>query len=114
MIARRGRDIPPFLVMEILEKALQMEREGREIIHMEVGEPDFDTPACVKEAAREAMLRGMTHYTDSRGIPELREAISRHYYEKYHVDVDPDRVIVTSGSSPALLMVFASLLDPRD
>jgi aspartate/methionine/tyrosine aminotransferase len=114
MIARRGRDIPPFLVMEILEKALQMEREGREIIHMEVGEPDFDTPACVKEAAREAMLRGMTHYTDSRGIPELREAISRHYYEKYHVDVDPDRVIVTSGSSPALLLVFASLLDPGD
>ncbi|MEJ5187257.1 MAG: pyridoxal phosphate-dependent aminotransferase [Candidatus Geothermincolales bacterium] len=114
MIARRGKDIPPFLVMEVLEKALRMEREGREIIHMEVGEPDFDTPACVKEAAREALERGMTHYTDSRGLPELREAISRHYREKYGIEVDPDRIIVTSGSSPALLLVFASLLDPGD
>ncbi len=114
MIARRGKQIPPFLVMEVLEKALQMEREGREIVHMEVGEPDFDTPACVKEAACRAMLQGMTHYTDSRGLPELREAISRHYLKKYNVEVDPDRIIVTSGSSPALLLVFASLLDPGD
>lgn len=111
MIAGRGRSIPPFIVMEILERALAMEREGRDIIHMEVGEPDFDTPLCVKEAAYRAMLEGKTHYTDSRGIPELREAVSRHYYEKYNVEVDPERVIVTSGTSPALLLIFASLLD---
>ena len=114
MIARRGDRIPPFIVMEVLEKALQMEREGHDIVHMEVGEPDFDTPRCIKEAAYRAMLAGETHYTHSLGLHELREAISRHYGEKYGVEVDPGRVIVTSGSSPALLLLFAALLDPGD
>jgi aspartate/methionine/tyrosine aminotransferase len=114
MIARRGDRIPPFIVMEILERALQMGREGHDVIHMEVGEPDFDTPRCVKEAAYRAMLEGETHYTHSLGLHELREAISRHYFEKYNVEVDPDRVIVTSGSSPAMLLLFAALLDPAD
>jgi aspartate/methionine/tyrosine aminotransferase len=114
MIARRGDRIPPFIVMEVLEKALQMGREGHDVIHMEVGEPDFDTPLCVKEAAYRAMLEGETHYTHSLGLHELREAISRHYHEKYDVEVDPDRVIVTSGSSPAMLLLFAALLDPGE
>jgi len=114
MIARRGDRIPPFIVMEVLEKALQMGREGHDIIHMEVGEPDFDTPRCVKEAAYRAMLEGETHYTHSLGLLELREAISRHYLDKYHVEVDPDRIIVTNGSSPAMLLLFAALLDPAD
>lgn len=114
MIAARGERIPPFIVMEILERALQMGREGHDVIHMEVGEPDFDTPRCVKEAAYQAMLDGMTHYTHSLGLHELREAISSHYYERYNVEVDPDRVIVTSGSSPAMLLLFAALLDPGD
>ncbi|MBN2026854.1 MAG: pyridoxal phosphate-dependent aminotransferase [Actinobacteria bacterium] len=114
MIARRGDRIPPFIVMEVLEKALQMGREGHDVVHMEVGEPDFDTPRCVKEAAYRAMLAGDTHYTHSLGLHELREAISDHYAEKYHVEVDPGRIIVTSGSSPAMLLLFAALLDPGD
>ena len=114
MIARRGDRIPPFIVMEVLEKALQMGREGHDIIHMEVGEPDFDTPRCVKEAAYRAMLDGETHYTHSLGLHELREAISHHFLQKYNVEVDPDRIIVTNGSSPALLLLFAALLDPGD
>ncbi len=79
MIARRGDRIPPFIVMEVLEKALQMGREGHDIVHMEVGEPDFDTPRCVKEAAYRAMMEGETHYTHSLGLHDLRDAISRHY-----------------------------------
>lgn len=114
MTAGRGERIPPFIVMEVLEKALQMEREGHDIVHMEVGEPDFDTPRCIKEAAYRAMLEGKTHYTHSQGVRELREAISEHYLEKYNVAVDPDRIVVTSGSSPAMLLLFASLLDPGD
>ena len=114
MIARRGDRIPPFIVMEILERALQMGREGQDVVHMEVGEPDFDTPRCVKEAAHRALLEGKTHYTDSLGIPELREAISRHYRAKYNLEVDPARIIVANGSSPALLLLFAALLDPGD
>ncbi len=114
MIARRGERIPPFIVMEVLEKAQHMEREGRDIIHMEVGEPDFDTPRCIKEAAYRAMLEGKTRYTHSQGVRELREAISEHYLQKYHVEVDPDRIVVTSGSSPAMLLLFAALLDPGD
>ena len=114
MIARRGDRIPPFIVMEVLEKALQMGREGHDVIHMEVGEPDFDTPQCVKEAAYQAMLEGMTHYTHSLGLHELREAISAHQRDKYNVEVDPDRIIVTNGSSPAMLLLFGALLDPGD
>lgn len=114
MIAGRGERIPPFIVMEVLERALQMEREGHDVIHMEVGEPDFDTPRCIKEAAYRAMLEGKTHYTHSQGVRELREAISEHYARKYHVEVAPDRIVVTSGSSPAMLLLFAALLDPGD
>jgi (5-formylfuran-3-yl)methyl phosphate transaminase len=114
MIAGRGERIPPFIVMEILERALTMGSEGHDVIHMEVGEPDFDTPQCIKDAAHQALMEGKTHYTDSRGIPELRQAISRHYLEKYNVEVDPARIIITNGSSPALLLLFAALLDPGD
>jgi len=114
LISGRSGNIPPFIVMEILEKAMALEREGRSIIHMEVGEPDFDTPECIKQAACRALQEGSTHYTPSLGLPELREAISGHYHQKYGVEVDPERVVVTSGTSPALLLVFASLLDPGD
>ncbi len=114
MPARRGERIPPFIVMEVLEKAIHMGREGHDVIHMEVGEPDFDTPRCVKEAAWRAMLGGETHYTHSLGLHELREAISDHYRNRYAVEVDPERIVVTSGSSPAMLLLFAALLDPGE
>jgi aspartate/methionine/tyrosine aminotransferase len=100
--------------MDVLETAQGMERGGEHIVHLEVGEPDFDTPEAVRRAAVEALERGETHYTHSLGLHELRFAISAHYRARYGVEVDPERVIVTSGSSPAFLLTFAALLDPKD
>ena len=113
-VSKRAREIPAFIVMEVLEKARELERQGRNIIHLEVGEPDFPTPRCICEAAQEAMEKGETHYTHSLGILELREAICEHYREKYGVHVDPGQIIVTSGTSPALFMIFSSLLEVGD
>ncbi|HEY5503493.1 MAG TPA: pyridoxal phosphate-dependent aminotransferase [Candidatus Anoxymicrobiaceae bacterium] len=114
MISDRSANIPPFYVMEILEKAHEMEAEGAHIVHLEVGEPDFETPAAVKEAACRALEEGMTHYTHSLGIPLLRQAIARHYNERYGVDVSPDNVIVTAGTSLAMVLIFSALLNPGD
>ena len=111
---RQIQSITPFLVMDVLEKANAMASEGREVIHLEVGEPDFDTPGCIRAAAAKAMESARTHYTHSLGIPELREAISRHYRATYGVPVDPEQVLVTAGSSPALLTAIACLVDPGD
>ena len=113
-ITQRARHIPSFIVMDVLERAHALEREGRHIIHLEVGEPDFPTPQCINDAALEAIQKGQTHYTHSLGIIELREAICRHYHLQYGVNVNPDQVIVTSGTSPALFMVFSVLLEPGD
>lgn len=114
MVTKRANEIPPFLAMEVMEAASVMERQGEDIIHLEVGEPDFDTPDCIKEAACKAMRDGKTHYTHSLGILELREAIAEHYQEKYKVNVSPDQILVTSGTSPAMLLLFMSLLEPGD
>lgn len=114
MVSKRTREMTSFIVMDVLERACDMECEGKHIIHLEVGEPDFDTPSCVKEAACQALNDGFTHYTHSLGMLELREAICTYYKTTYGVDVDPDQVIVTSGSSPAIFMTFAALLDPGD
>lgn len=100
--------------MDVLEKAHALEREGRHIIHLEVGEPDFPTPQCICQAALEAIQDGHTHYTHSLGLVELREAICQQYLEKYDVNIVPDQIIVTSGTSPALFMLFSTLLDPGD
>ncbi len=113
-VSKRAREIPPFIVMEVLEKAHELEKQGRNIIHLEVGEPDFPTPRCICEAAQEAMKKGETHYTHSLGILELREAICDHYHEKYGVHVDPGQILVTSGTSPALFLIFAALLEVGD
>lgn len=114
MIAKRTEEIPPFLVMDVLERACAMACEGIDVIHLEVGEPDFDTPQCVKEALCQAVADGRTHYTHSLGDPTLREAICERYLETYDVSVHPDQVVVTSGTSPAMLLAFAALLDPGD
>src|SRR5512136_1827490 len=114
MIAKRAQEIPPFLVMDVLERARAMEKEGVHVIHLEVGEPDFDTPQCVKEAACKALSDGHTHYTHSLGILELREAICRDYSKRYHVTVSPDQVVVTSGTSPAMFLLFSALLEKGD
>lgn len=114
MISRKAREIPPFIVMDVLEKAQEMEKTGQEIIHLEVGEPDFDTPECIKEACFRAIREGKTHYTHSLGLIELREAIAEDYWHKYRVKISPEQIIITSGTSPALLLVFASLLEAGD
>jgi len=114
MVTKRASEITPFIVMDILEKAQEMERAGTDIIHMEVGEPDFDTPECINEACRRAIRDGKTHYTHSLGLIELREAICEHYFMKYGVDISPDRVIVTSGTSPAMFLLFSALIERGD
>ncbi len=113
-LAKQAREISPFLVMEVLEAAQRLEREGAHVIHLEVGEPDFDTPACVTEAALKALREGKTHYTHSMGILDLRLAICEEYRRRYGVAVTPERVVVTQGTSPALFMVFSALLEPGD
>ena len=111
MIARRAEEIAPFIVMEVLEKAREMERRGIDIIHLEVGEPDFDVPPAVKEATCRALDEGLTHYTHSLGDPDLREAICEHYLEACGVVVKPEQVVVTSGTSAAMMLVFGALLE---
>jgi len=114
MISPKATGISPFIVMEVLEKAAEMERRGIHVIHMEVGEPDFDVPSCVSEAISQAFSEGRTHYTHSLGDPELREEIALNYKKQYHVDISPDQIIVTSGSSPAILLSLAVLCDTGD
>jgi (5-formylfuran-3-yl)methyl phosphate transaminase len=114
MVSKRTQEMTSFIVMDVLEKACELECRGTHIVHLEVGEPDFDAPACVKEAAIRALNDGCTHYTHSLGILPLREAICRYYNEKYHVDIDPGQIVITSGSSPAIFMLFAALLEPGD
>jgi aspartate/methionine/tyrosine aminotransferase len=114
VVSKRTEEMTSFIVMDVLEKAGDMECRGINIVHLEVGEPDFDTPECVKEACCKAMQDGFTHYTHSMGLLELREAICQYYHEKYKVAVDPGQVIVSSGSSPAIFMLFAALLETGD
>ncbi|MBN1829376.1 MAG: pyridoxal phosphate-dependent aminotransferase [Deltaproteobacteria bacterium] len=114
MITKRAKDIPPFIVMDVLERGQELERAGRDIIHMEVGEPDFETPECIKQACYRAIRDGKTHYTNSLGILELREAVAEYYYTTYGVSISPDQVIITSGSSPAMYLLFSALLEKDD
>jgi len=114
MISKKAQDIPPFIVMDVLEKAQELERKGQHIIHLEVGEPDFDTPECINEAGYRAICEGKTHYTHSLGLIELREAIAEDYWKKYRVKVSPEQILIASGTSPAMLLLFAALLEPGD
>jgi aspartate/methionine/tyrosine aminotransferase len=106
--------IAPFYVMDLLARAKALEKTGRSVIHMEVGEPDFITPRLVIEAGNAALEAGHTGYTPATGIPELRRAISEHYRQKYQVDVDPRRIIVTPGSSGALQLMMGVLVNPGE
>jgi len=114
MISRRTKEMTPFIVMDVLERAHEMERQGIHVVHLEVGEPDFDTPRCIKEAACRALDEGHTHYTHSLGMIELREAISSHYQERYGVSVDPEHIVISSGTSPAMFVMFSTLLEKGD
>ena len=108
------QDLSSFKVMDVLERACALEKEGRDIVHLQIGEPDFDTPECVKDAACKAIRDGRCQYTHSLGIIELREAICANYHAKYGVEVHPDQVLVTSGTSPSMLLAFSLLLQPGD
>ena len=103
-----------FIVMDVLERANELQRDGVDVIHLEVGEPDFDMPECIAKAAIEAHKNGTTHYTHSLGDPLLRQAICEFYKSEYNVTVDPDCIVVTSGSSPAILMALMLLCEAGD
>lgn len=107
-------DIQPFGVMEILERAKQLEDAGRDIIHLEVGEPDFVTPECICKAGIKALQEGRTKYTHSLGLTELREEIARYYLDEYNVEISPAQVMVTPGTSPAMMLLFLLLIEPDD
>ncbi|MCC7218709.1 MAG: pyridoxal phosphate-dependent aminotransferase [Burkholderiales bacterium] len=109
--AARVADIAPFHVMEVQTAARALEAAGRSVVHMEIGEPDFPTPAPVIAAAQRAIAAGDIYYTSALGLPELRRAIAAHYADHYGVAVAPERIVVTAGSSAALLLVMALLVD---
>lgn len=118
MFLRKTKNMNPlisqmssFIVMDVLEKAQEMEAKGINIIHLEVGEPDFDIPKCVAEAAQKGYAQAKTHYTHSLGDPELRKAIAEFYHKEYGVTISPDCIVVTSGSSPAILMTLMLLCE---
>jgi aspartate/methionine/tyrosine aminotransferase len=106
--------IAPFHVMALLAEAQRLEAEGRDIVRMEVGEPDFATPEPIARAGVAAIESGLTHYTPAAGLPELRARIARYYAERYGVEIAPERVLVTPGASGALLLAFGVLLDAGD
>ncbi|SDT86039.1 pyridoxal phosphate-dependent aminotransferase [Desulfobacula phenolica] len=112
--ATRCETITPFIVMEILEKIHKMEAEGIKVVHMEIGEPDFNVPECVTRVGIESFLANQTHYTHSLGDIRLREAISQYHKTTYGTTIDPGQILVTSGTSPAMLLLFSALLNPGD
>jgi len=111
-MSERAQQIEPFYVMKILQQARELESQGKSIIHMEIGEPDFPSPAIVVEAGRQALDNKLTHYTPANGLPELRAAIANRYSDQ--ANIDPDRIVVTPGASGALQLVMALLLNPAD
>jgi aspartate/methionine/tyrosine aminotransferase len=113
-LAKRIGELRPFLVMEVAERAFAMERAGVRVDHLEIGEPGFPPPAAAVEACRRALAGGATRYTDSRGLAELRESICADLERRFGAAPSPDRVLVTSGTSPAMLLVFSLLLEPGD
>lgn len=112
--ASRMADIEPFHVMAILARAQALEAAGRDIIHLEIGEPDFATPTPIVEAGIAALRAGHTHYTGALGLPALREAIAGFYATRWRATVAPDRIVVTPGASGALLLALGLLAGPGD
>ena len=100
--------------MELMARAQALEAQGRSIVHLEVGEPDFATAGPILEAARRFLLSGHVHYTAALGLRQLREAISDYYHTRYGLDVSPARIVVTAGASAALLLALAVLVNPGD
>lgn len=114
MVAKRLLNFDNFEIMDILSKAQNLEREGKDVIHLEIGEPDFPTPKPILDEGINALKENKTHYTDSRGIVELREKIANKYFLEYNIDVDINNIIITGGSSLALFFALSSILDEGD
>ncbi|MCS4278301.1 pyridoxal phosphate-dependent aminotransferase [Stenotrophomonas rhizophila] len=110
--SRRSQDIEPFHVMSLLARAQALEQAGHDVIHLEIGEPDFTTAAPIVRAGQAALAAGHTRYTAARGLPALREAIAGLYQDRYQVHIDPERILVTPGGSGALLLASSLLVDP--
>jgi aspartate/methionine/tyrosine aminotransferase len=113
-LAQRMSDIQPFHVMDILARARQLEAEGRSIIHLEIGEPDFATADTIVQAGQMALANRHTHYTPTMGLPALRQAIADDYQRRYSIDVSPSRIVVTPGASGALQLALAVLVNPGE
>ncbi|MBI3730991.1 MAG: pyridoxal phosphate-dependent aminotransferase [Burkholderiales bacterium] len=111
-LAARLDNIAPFHVMELMKMAAELEKQGRHLIHMGIGEPDFTAPQAVIDAAAKAMATGRLQYTSALGLPALRSAISQHYLDVFGLDVPASRIIVTAGASAALLLACAALVEP--
>jgi aspartate/methionine/tyrosine aminotransferase len=107
-------DVPPFMVMDVMAAAARIEAQGGRVIHMEVGQPAAPAPTTALAAARTALSRGRLGYTETLGIPTLRARIARHYRETYAVEVDPARIVVTTGSSAGFILAFLALFEPGD
>ncbi|MCJ8168117.1 pyridoxal phosphate-dependent aminotransferase [Atopomonas sediminilitoris] len=110
--SRRAQAIEPFHVMALLARAKALEAAGHDVIHLEIGEPDFTTAAPIVAAGQAALAAGLTQYTPARGIVPLREAIAAFYQQRYGVSVSPERIVITPGGSAALLLVSALLVEP--
>lgn len=110
--SRRSHEIAPFHVMSLLARAQALEQAGHDVIHLEIGEPDFTTAEPVVRAGQAALAAGHTRYTAARGLPPLRQAISGFYRSHYGLDIDPERILVTPGGSGALLLASSLLVDP--
>lgn len=110
--SRRSHEIAPFHVMSLLARANALEQAGHDVIHLEIGEPDFTTAAPVIAAGQAALAAGHTRYTAARGLPALRQAIAGFYRDRYRLDIDPERILITPGGSGALLLASSLLVDP--
>ena len=112
--ARRMADIQPFHVMAVLARARALEAAGADVIHMEIGEPDFSTPAPIVAAGQRALADGHTGYTPALGLPALREAVADLYAQRHGLQIDPARIVITPGGSAALLLISALLINPGE
>lgn len=108
----RSRAIEPFHVMALLARANELQAAGHDVIHLEIGEPDFTTAEPIVRAGQVALGAGHTRYTAARGLPQLREAIARFYADRYRLSIDPERILITPGGSGALLLATSLLVDP--
>src|SRR6266853_4776117 len=115
LIAPSARsDVPAFMVMDVMAAAARIEAAGRRVIHMEIGQPAAAAPATAIAAARAALAAGRIGYTQSLGIPSLRRRIARHYAERHGAEIDPERVVLTTGSSAGFMLAFLAMFEPGD